>query len=272
MFLAWNSVLRQTENPKSKSASVLKSRARGSKAADKALPRYLEIARQLTAAIADGRFPVGAQLPTELEICEELGISRFTAREAVRVLVNRGLVVRRQRVGTTVVATPDENHYTLALSSLRDLLQYAQHTALPLNKFARVKLHGRRARELGVTSGEDWICASGVRTDTERSLPLCVTRVYVNPVLPGIEAKLRKKHAAVYALIEKEYGIRIERVEQELQGVACSKEDAGVLGVPPNHPALRIIRRYYDDSGRLLEVADNIHPSDRFIYRMQLVR
>ena len=47
-------------------------------------------------------------------------------------------------------------------------------------------------------------------------------------------------------------------------------DDAANLGAQPGAPALRIVRRYYGDDGRLLEVADNVHPSDRFTYRMQL--
>lgn len=241
--------------------------------ADDALPRYMQVARQLTAAITDGRYPVGSQLPTEVEICNELSLSRFTAREAIRVLVDRGLVARRQRVGTIVVATPDDSRYTLALSSLRDLLQYAQHTDLVLSNVRREPLDIRRAAELGLPAGESWIYATGIRSDTETSLPFCVTHLYINPRLKGIEAKLRKRKAAVYSLLEREYGMRIERVEQELQGVAFNAEDAARLGLPHGqHAGLRIIRRYFDASGRLLEVADNIHRSDRFNYRMQLSR
>lgn len=241
-------------------------------AVDESIPRYMQVARQLTDSIADGRYPIGSQLPTELELCEQLGISRFTAREAIRVLVNHGLVVRRQRVGTTVVALPDENRYTLALSSLRDLLQYAQHTELCLSNIGRVTLTRKLARDLGLSSNGEWLYASGVRTDTEDSQPLCVTRLYINPSLRGIEAKLRKRHSAVYTLLEKEYGVLIDRVEQELQGVILSDEDAALLGTAPGEPGLRIVRRYYDSTGRLLEVADSIHPSDRFSYRMQLTR
>jgi DNA-binding GntR family transcriptional regulator len=56
--------------------------------------RYLRIAGNLRRAIADGRYPVGAQLPTEHELCRQLGVSRFTVREAIRVLAASGLVRR----------------------------------------------------------------------------------------------------------------------------------------------------------------------------------
>ncbi len=246
--------------------------AKSTEPADDPLPRYMQVARQLTAAIADGRYPVGSQLPTEMEICRELNLSRFTAREAIRMLVDHGLVARRQRVGTIVVATPDESRYTLALSSLRDLLQYAQHTDLVLSDIRREAVGARRSLELGLPRGESWICATGIRSDTESALPFCVTHLYVNPRLGGIEAKLRKRKTAVYSLLEREYGTHIERVEQELQGVVFGAEDAARLGIVDRQAGLRIIRRYFDASGRLLEVADNIHRSDRFNYRMQLSR
>ena len=85
-----------------------------------------------------------------------------------------------------------------------------------------------------------------------------------------IETKLRERKTAVYALIEREYKMPIERVEQDLQGVVLDADEAANLGAKPGAPALRIVRRYYSDSDKLLEVADNVHPSDRFTYHMQL--
>ena len=104
------------------------------------------------------------------------------------------------------------------------------------------------------------------------SRPICITRLFLNPMLTGIEGKLRERKTAVYALIEREYKVSIQRVEQELQGVLLGADDAANLESEPGAPALRILRRYYSDQGTLLEVADNIHPSDRFTYRMELRR
>ena len=62
-----------------------------------------EIAEQeLRQAIARGTFRPGAQLPTESELCQMLGVSRTVVREALRVLEENGLVIRRHGVGTFV--------------------------------------------------------------------------------------------------------------------------------------------------------------------------
>jgi DNA-binding GntR family transcriptional regulator len=117
----------------------------------------------------------------------------------------------------------------------------------------------------------------GLRSETalapakaKDSRPICVTRLFLNPLLKGIDAKLRERKTAVYALIEREYKVNIQRVEQELQSVALDADDAANLGTSAGSPALLVLRRYYDDRDQLLEVAENIHPGDRFTYRMQL--
>ena len=241
---------------------------------DDSQPRYLQIARELKRSIANGGYPVGARLPTELELCEQFGISRFTARAAVRVLSSAGLVVRRQRVGTVVIATPDDARFSHDAASLRDLMQYAQDTELRLVYIGKATLNKAQARELGAKAGEDWIYAIGMRHGTKSNgngdRPFCLTRLYLNPVLKGIETRLRERKSAVYALIEREYKIPIERVEQDFQAVLLDTDDAANLGAQAGAPALRIVRRYYGDDGRLLELADNVHPSDRFTYHMQL--
>jgi GntR family transcriptional regulator len=246
-------------------------------------PRYLQIARELTAAIASGHYAVGARLPTELEMCEHFAISRFTAREAVRVLSTAGLITRRQRVGTVVIATPAEARYTHSVSSVGDLFQYAQDTELSLLFIGKVALARDKATQFGATPGDEWIYAMGMRRESVHSgspakgpaheqagKPICITRLYLSPELKDIEAKLRERKTAVYAIIEREYGVMIQRVEQDLQSVALDADDAANLGVAAASPALLIVRRYYDDRGRLIEVAENIHPGERFTYRMQL--
>ncbi|WP_342352968.1 GntR family transcriptional regulator, partial [Methylobacterium frigidaeris] len=41
---------------------------------------WAQVARDLRAGIASGRYPIGSLLPTELELCEQYGMSRHTVR------------------------------------------------------------------------------------------------------------------------------------------------------------------------------------------------
>ncbi len=245
---------------------------------ERATPRYRTVAAALRQAIADGRFPVGSRLPTELALCEQYDISRFTARAAVRELESAGLVSRRQRVGTIVVASTADHRFRRDITSVAQLFQYAKDTELRLVYVGRVQLDAALARQFGTTPHVEWIFALGVRrgppeaASGEPGRPFCITRVYLNPALEGIEALLRNRDGAIYSVIERHYGRAIGRVEQEIQAVTLDADDAANLDAATGEPALRIIRRYFDADGQLLEVADNIHPADRFSYRMQLAQ
>ncbi|HSW20185.1 MAG TPA: GntR family transcriptional regulator [Ramlibacter sp.] len=246
--------------------------------ADNGQPRYQQIARELTRAIADGRYAIGAHLPTEAELCERFDISRFTARAAVQVLATAGLVTRRKRAGTIVIAAPGDASYSQRVSSVKDLLQYARDTELRLLYIGKVALDATQARDYGAEPGANWIFAFGVRYEpparrsTKAGRPICVTRLFLNPILEGIEDRLRDRKTAVYAMIENDYEVSVDRVEQDLHGVVLGADDAANLDAQVGAPALRIVRRYFDDEGRLLEVADSIHPADRYVYHMQLTR
>lgn len=71
------------------------------------VPISTRVADQLRARIADGEFPVGSRLPGELELTQELGVSRSSVREALRSLVHAGLLRARAGDGTYVTATSE---------------------------------------------------------------------------------------------------------------------------------------------------------------------
>ena len=54
--------------------------------------------------LVERRFQTGDKLPNEMELAEELGISRVTLREAIRILCTRGLVEIKRGRGTFVTS------------------------------------------------------------------------------------------------------------------------------------------------------------------------
>lgn len=63
-----------------------------------------EVAAQLQELICSGRYELGQQLPTEPELMQQFGVGRSTIREAVRLLVNGGLVRVQQGLGTFITS------------------------------------------------------------------------------------------------------------------------------------------------------------------------
>ncbi|MBL8129192.1 MAG: FadR family transcriptional regulator, partial [Chloroflexia bacterium] len=67
----------------------------------------------LTDLITSGQIEAGQFLPSEQELCRQLGVSRATVREALRMLETRGLVSTRHGVGVQV---SDESHRVVSES------------------------------------------------------------------------------------------------------------------------------------------------------------
>jgi GntR family transcriptional regulator, transcriptional repressor for pyruvate dehydrogenase complex len=70
----------------------------------RSLPVFVQVANQLIAAIADGRFPVGSRLPSEQQLAAQFGVSRPSIREALSCLQFEGYVAPRQGSRTIVTS------------------------------------------------------------------------------------------------------------------------------------------------------------------------
>lgn len=84
---------------------------------------HARIVQDIGLQIVSGRFKPDDKLPAEALLCEEYAVSRPVLREATRVLVAKGLVYSRPRVGTVVKARrewhlldPDVLHWLMQSS------------------------------------------------------------------------------------------------------------------------------------------------------------
>src|SRR5690606_7684051 len=65
-------------------------------------PLYRRLQTAIKAVIDDGILKVDDALPSERDLANELGISRVTVRNAMRALVEEGVLVQRHGAGTFV--------------------------------------------------------------------------------------------------------------------------------------------------------------------------
>ncbi len=67
------------------------------------------VAGKLAASMLDDTFPPGSQLPPERKLMSQLGVSRSTLREALKILSEKGLIEARPGVGWFVCAINEGN-------------------------------------------------------------------------------------------------------------------------------------------------------------------
>ncbi|SAK53473.1 GntR family transcriptional regulator [Caballeronia hypogeia] len=230
-------------------------------------PRYLQLAQTLINEIQSGRFPVGSTIPTEFELCEQFGASRSTVREAVKQLVQLGMVVRQAGIGTTVKAVNSEGSYRQVMQQLSDLHRYSADTALQVLKKETVELSDASlCAMLQAKPGETWLRLEGIRRSPESVDPICHTEVYIQPAFRSLTGIEDDPHTPIFTMIERQFGEQIMRVQQEIRAVALPANIARLVNAKTRSPALWLSRRYFNKRGEIVEAAVSIHPADRFSY------
>lgn len=68
------------------------------------LPLHVQAEQILRDLITQEEYQNGKSLPNEVEIAKKMAISRTTLRQAINKLVFEGLLVRKKRTGTKVIA------------------------------------------------------------------------------------------------------------------------------------------------------------------------
>jgi DNA-binding GntR family transcriptional regulator len=233
-----------------------------------------DLARDLAEGIASGRYAVGTLLPTEFELCERHGVSRYAVRKALDELQELGLISRRKNVGTRVEASRPQPGFTQSIATVDELAQFGAEHVRVVCEVKEVVLDRALADDLGSEAGTRWLCISSLRMEGGRKpRPICWTDVYVDMRYAEIGELVRRSPGElVSSLIENRYGRAIARIRQEIKGVCLSRAMAAELGAEPGGAALKVIRRYLDSADEVFEISVSIHPADRFTFAMEMNR
>jgi GntR family transcriptional regulator len=226
--------------------------------ATRARPLLADVVRsELKRLILGGEFAVGSKLPNEDRLCERFGVSRVTIREAVRGLIDDGLVVRRHGSGTYVTRRP------LIRNSLDTNFSYTDHFQASGFKPGR-KLLGLRkvgatedtAEALGVPVGASLIEVRRIRTADGRpaiySIDLIPAEILDQPVD-------RSEFGGSLYRILTAAGHPISHAEAVLTPTVADRELARLLDVSPGTPIQHLRQEDYDVSGRVVMVSDEWH-------------
>lgn len=228
------------------------------------VPLYHQLASAIEAAIADGRLVPGAALENEISLAARLGISRPTARQALKSLVDRGLLVRRRGVGTQVA--PAQIHRPVGLTSLYDDLEGAgRRPGTELLDWRKVEVPAEVAEELEVEPGTEVVMVKRLRTaDGE---PLAVLTNYLPEHLAPSAEDLQR--TGLYECMRAR-GCHPAVARQKIGARVSTAAEARVLGEPPRSALLTATRVAFDDAGRAVEVGHHIYRASMYVFETML--
>jgi GntR family transcriptional regulator len=221
------------------------------------------LAESMRQGVREGRLKPGEQLPSEPEFAESLGVSRTTLRDAVRILVSEGTLVRRRGVGTFVSNDP--------LMSIQDGLENLSSTTELIrnhgfepgtshSSWERIPASDYLAGILGLDPGTALLHFS--RTRTANDIPVIHCEEYVSAQIIGDQTTGRLDGEwSLYDVLKGVQAAVVSAVCKVIPAVADQSLSAR-LNVPLHHPLLVLRQTHYSTDNRPILYCENYHNCD----------
>ena len=218
-------------------------------------PLYLQLQQSIEEAVRKGALKADAALPGERDLAKQLGISRVTVRKAITGLVQKGVLVQRWGSGTFIAPQMRLEQPLSRLSSFTDDMSARglKSSAVMLSR-STGPASTDELMALGLSPGD--LVSRVNRLRLANAIPMAIENA-VSPsrVLPDPSVVKQSLYAVLH-----EQGFMPTRALQRLHAVLLNEEQAALLGVPPQSPALYIERRSFTATGEVPEFTSSYYP------------
>lgn len=230
------------------------------------VPLYFQVAEQFEQAIISGKIAPGERIANEVALAQELGLSRPTMRQAIQVLVDKGMLVRKRGVGTQVVR--GKIRRSVELTSLFDDLSAAgQKPRTEVVSVGKVPADEDVARELQLDMDQDVWSLERIRYVGPQPLALMHNFIPVDVVdLDTVDLE----RTGLYAFL-RESGILMRVARQRIGARSATSEEAALLEEKKGAPLLTMQRTAYDNAGRAVEYGRHAYRPDLYAFELTLV-
>jgi len=230
------------------------------------VPLYFQVAEQFERAIIDGTLGPGERISNEIALAAELGLSRPTMRQAIQVLVDKGMLVRKRGVGTQVVH--GKIRRSVELTSLFDDLSAAgQKPRTDVLAVGKVPADEDVARELQLVRGADVWSLERLRwVDRE---PLALMHNFIPVDVVDLDA-VDLGETGLYAHL-RDCGVLMRVARQRIGARGATADEASQLGERKGAPLLTMQRTAYDNAGRAVEYGRHAYRPDLYAFELTLV-
>ena len=236
---------------------------------EEGVPKYVQISQWLREMIRKGRYPLREKLPSESELSALFRVNRNTVRQAIADLVAKGLVEKRNGVGSFVTARRSTPlRYTLQnISSTTD--DMIRMGLLPRTKLIRQTVTDAPpevAQKLMLGREKRVILTERLRIGNRT--PMVLERSY----LPYKEyrgiLKMRLT-GSLYRLLTRRFHVELHRSIQTFRAILLSGKDARLLDVSPRSPGIFLESVIYDSKNIPVEVLHALHRGDKYVFEVE---
>lgn len=209
-------------------------------------------------------------MPPTAELSRNLGVSRATVREAVKVLEDEGIIRSKQGVGIFVARSWVQ--LSTALNQLQSTTEMAEAWNLKVSSkvtgLSEASASPELASKLGISQGEAVVVLERLRFADDKPV---ISSVDVFP-RSLVRVPLRPEHfeGSLFALLHEQCGVEIARSVATIIPVPPGGEVSKRLEAKRNVPFLLLEQVNYDVSGRPVLFSQDYYRGD--LFKFQVIR
>ena len=190
-------------------------------------PKYLEIQNLLLQRIKNGDYQEGQLIPKEVDLAEQLNVSRPTVRHAIRNLVQAGYLERRKKRGTIVTQTKIKQQFTHVIESYNTEIQNNGLVAkTQVLNFSTEKASDEVAEALTIKPNTEVYKLVRLRSADNKPVVFVITYLPIAQ-LPDLQ-KIDFTHHSLYSELAKA-GLEITHVSRKIEVHPATEEEAQLL-------------------------------------------
>ena len=226
---------------------------------------YLLVVDRLKKDIENEVFKEKEKLPSEFELSRQLGVSRATLREALRVLEEDGIVVRRHGVGTFVNPKPVFSSGIEQLNSVTEMIKQAGMIPGTVHLTSSIKTATEEdQRKFHGITFEEVHQFERVRTANGQPVVFCIDKI---PTTIVKEYQLNKNESLLN-LLENEAGRYVSYAVTHIEPIGYHEKVSPILECEPESALLVLKQMHYDQFDEPILYSINYFRADKFSFHV----
>lgn len=226
---------------------------------------YLQVIDRLKQDIEEGIYKEREKLPSEFDLAKHLGVSRATLREALRILEEENVIIRRHGVGTFVNAKPLFMSGIEQLSSVTDMIMQAglKPGTIFLSSSTQSPTE-EDIRRFSCSPGEDIVVMERVRTANGEPVVYCIDKI-PEKILPET---FSHGEESIFQILEEDASRRITYAVAQIEPIGYHDKISPILECEPETALLVLKQMHYDDKDEPILYSVNFFKADKFSFQV----
>jgi GntR family transcriptional regulator len=226
------------------------------------VPLYFQIRQLLLDQIRSEELKPGDAVPSEQAISTQFGVSRMTVRQALKSLIDLGVLYSRRGKGTFVVGNKLEKSFRQVLSFTEEMAARGSRPSSKLLRFEVEPADESAANALQIPAGEQLISLRRLRLADSVPMGIEWSRIPLK-LCPDL-LQTFQPDGSLYQALSRRYGIEVAVTDEVAEAGIATAEQSRLLQIAKRGPVLLFSRISYVESGKAVEYVVSVYRGDRY--------